>query len=139
MTENLGDADVAHWPDPLRVRAAAHGSQVRVLRSHLSRWLSGDHLDPDLVDDLVMAASEALENCCDHAFTGASAHGTMTLTACTADAVVVITVADDGRWQDAPAESGNRGRGLAMMRTLVDDVVVASGPQGTHLALTHHF
>lgn len=59
----------------------AHGSQVRVLRRHLAYWLEGDHLDAEAVDDLVMAASEALENCCDHAFTGASAVGTMTLTA----------------------------------------------------------
>lgn len=138
MTESLGDSDVARWPDPLRVRAAAHGSQVRVVRGRLSQWLDGDHLDPDLVDDLVMAASEALENCCDHAFTGAAAGGTMTLTACTSDAALVITVADDGLWRKAPAEPGNRGRGLAMMRELVDDVAIESGPRGTHLALTHH-
>ena len=138
MSESLGDAAVAQWPDPLRVSAAAHGSQVRVVRRRLSRWLQGDHLDPDVVDDLVMAASEALENCCDHAFHGASAGGTMTLTAHTADATLVITVADDGCWQEAPTEPGVRGRGLAMMRELVDDVVIESGPQGTHLALTHH-
>jgi serine/threonine-protein kinase RsbW len=138
MSESRGDADVAQWPEPLRIRTAAHGSQVRVVRRRLSRWLAGDHLHPDLVDDLVMAASEALENCCDHAFSGASAHGTMTLTAQTVDATLVITVADDGCWQEAPTEPGVRGRGLAMMRELVDDVVIECGPEGTHLALTHH-
>jgi anti-sigma regulatory factor (Ser/Thr protein kinase) len=137
-SESLGDADVAQWPDPLRIRTAAHGSQVRVVRRRLSRWLHGDHLDTDLVDDLVLAASEALENCCDHAYTGASAGGTMTLTAQASDATLTITVTDDGCWQEAPAEPGVRGRGLAMMRELVDDVAVESGPQGTQLALTHH-
>jgi serine/threonine-protein kinase RsbW len=138
ISESLGDADVAQWPDPLRVRTAAHGSQVRVVRRLLSQWLHSDHMDPDLVDDLVMAVSEALENCCDHAFAGATISGTMTLTAQTSDATLTITVADDGCWQEAPAEPGIRGRGLAMMRALVDDVVVESGPQGTHLALTRH-
>lgn len=140
MSESLGDADVvALWPDPLRIRTPAHGSQVRVVRRRLSRWLHSDHLDPDVVDDLVMAASEALENCCDHAFAGSADSGMMTLTAHTSDATLVITVADDGSWQEAPTESGNRGRGLAMMRELVDDVAIESGPQGTHLALTHHY
>ena len=137
-SESLGDADVAQWPDPLRISTPADGSQVRVVRRRLTRWLHGDHLDPDLVDDLVMAVSEALENCCDHAFTGSSASGTMTLTAQTVDATLTITVADDGCWREAPTEPGIRGRGLAMMRELVDDVVIESGPQGTHLALTHH-
>ena len=139
MSESLGDADVAQWPDPLWISAPADGSQVRVVRRRLSRWLHSDHLDPDVADDLVMAASEALENCCDHAFTGAPAGGTMTLTAQASDATLTITVADDGRWQEAPAEPGIRGRGLAMMRELVDDVAIESGPQGTELALTHHY
>jgi anti-sigma regulatory factor (Ser/Thr protein kinase) len=137
-SESLGDVDVAHWPDPLRISTRADGSQVRVVRRCLTRWLRGDHLDPDLVDDLVMAASEALENCCDHAFAGTSAGGTMTLTAQASDATLTITVADDGCWQEAPTEPGIRGRGLAMMRELVDDVAIESGPQGTQLALTQH-
>jgi serine/threonine-protein kinase RsbW len=136
-SESLGDAVVAQWPDPLWIRTAAHGSQVRVVRRRLSHWLHGDDLDPDLVDDLVMAVSEALENCCDHAFAGTATSGTMTLTAHASDAVLVITVADDGCWQEAPSEPGIRGRGLAMMRELVDDVVIECGPQDTHLALTH--
>jgi anti-sigma regulatory factor (Ser/Thr protein kinase) len=139
ITEGLGDAatDHARWPDPLWIRTAAHGSQVRIVRRRLAEWLGGDHLDPDLVDDLVMAASEALENCADHAFTGIPAGGTMTLTAHTAGTTLVITVADDGRWRETTS-GPCRGRGLAMMRTLVDEVVVVSGLAGTHLALTHH-
>lgn len=138
-SESLGDADVAQWPDPLRISAPADGGQVRVVRRRLSRWLHSDHLDPDVADDLVMAASEALENCCDHAFTGSPAGGTMTLTAQASDATLIITIADDGCWQEAPTEPGIRGRGLAMMRELVDDVAIESGPQGTQLALTHHY
>ena len=139
MPESCCDADVVRWPDPLRISTPADGSQVRVVRRCLSRWLHGDHLDPDRVDDLVMAASEALENCCDHAFAGAPAGGTMTLTAHASAAALVITVADDGCWQEVPTDPGIRGRGLAMIRELVDDVVIESGPQGTHLALTHHY
>ena len=44
-SESLGDADVAHWPDPLRISTPADGSQVRVVRRCLTRWLHGDHLE----------------------------------------------------------------------------------------------
>jgi serine/threonine-protein kinase RsbW len=138
MTMTLPDDDVAQWPDPLRVSARAEGSEVRVVRRRLSSWLHGDHLDPDVVDDLVLAASEALENCCDHAYRGDTAGGTMTLTARPRRGRLVITVADDGHWHEAPADPGARGRGLALIRELVDDVDIVAGPEGTCLALIHH-
>jgi serine/threonine-protein kinase RsbW len=131
-------AAVARWPDTLRVSASAQGVHVRLLRRRLTQWLGGDDLDADVIEDLVLAASEALENCCDHAFSGGHGAGTMTLTASQADDRLVITVADDGSWQLEGAEAGHRGRGLTMMRQLVDDVAIEAGPGGTSLALTRY-
>jgi len=134
----LGTAALACWPDTLQVSTSAQGSHVRVLRRSLAQWLGGDHLDADLIEDLVLATSEALENCCDHAYIDGHGAGTMTLTASHADDRLVITVADDGSWQLEGAETGHRGRGLTMMRQLVDDVAIESGPAGTSLALTRY-
>ena len=134
----LGTAALACWPDTLQVSTSAQGSQVRLLRRSLTQWLGGDHLDADLIEDLVLATSEALENCCDHAYIDGHVAGTMTLTASQADDRLVITVADDGSWQLEGAETGHRGRGLTMMRQLVDDVAIESGPGGTSLALTRY-
>jgi serine/threonine-protein kinase RsbW len=134
----LGAAAVARWPDTLQVSASAEGRQVRLLRRHLTQWLGGDHLDTDMIEDLVMATSEALENCCDHAYDGDHGVGTMTLTASHAADRLVITVADDGSWQLEGADTGHRGRGLTMMRELVDDVAIEAGPGGTSLALTRY-
>ncbi|MHC1558956.1 ATP-binding protein [Actinomycetospora sp. C-140] len=136
-TPRTGDTDVAHWPDPLWVRTPADNGNVRLLRRRLTEWLAGDHLDEDVVDDLVMAASEALENCCDHAFVDREA-GVMTLGAHIVDGALVITIVDDGVWQDPPTDPGDRGRGLGMMRALADDVDVRAGPDGTLVALTRH-
>lgn len=130
------DRALVQWPDTLRVSMSADGGHVRLLRRRLAEWLGSDHLDEDLIDDLVMATSEALENCCDHAYVGAEPGGTMTLTACHADDRLVITVADDGSWQEAATEPTGRGRGLDMMRALVDDVAIEARPEGTLLALT---
>jgi len=134
----LGAAAVTRWPDTLQLSTSARGSHVRLLRRRLTQWLGGDDLDADVIEDLVMAASEALENCCDHAYSGGHGAGTMTLTASQADDRLVITVADDGSWQLEGAETGHRGRGLTMMRELVDDVAIEVGPGGTSLALTRY-
>jgi len=137
-TEPPGNGTAAQWPDPLKVSAAAEGGCVRLLRRRLAQWLRGDHLGEDVVEDLVLAVSEALENCCDHAFEQSSSAGTMTLSARLVEQTVLITVADDGRWQQAGTGPSHRGRGLAMMRELVDDVVIETGPDGTQLALIRH-
>ncbi len=99
-------------------------------------WLAGEDLDHDTVDALVLAASEALENCCDHAFTDVGAVGTMTLSAREFPDRLVITVGDDGHWQVPAAGPTRRGRGLATIRVLVDHVALTSGVEGTRLVLT---
>lgn len=137
-TEPPGDGAAGQWPAPMSVSASAQGSLVRLLRRRLAQWLRGDHLDDDVVDDLVLAASEALENCCDHAFEQSSSVGTMTLSARLVDEALVITVADDGCWQQAGTGPSHRGRGLAMIQELVDEVVVETGPEGTRLAMIRH-
>ncbi|MCD2188992.1 ATP-binding protein [Actinomycetospora soli] len=142
MTNPDDDAAPApRWPHALVVSATAQGSQVRVLRRRLAAWLHGDHLDGDTIDDVVSAASEALENCCDHAYERARGAATMTLSARAQPGEaggLEVDVADDGRWRPAPTDAGRRGRGLAMMRALVDDVTVEAGPRGTCVRLVHH-
>jgi anti-sigma regulatory factor (Ser/Thr protein kinase) len=44
---------------------------------------------------------------------------------------VEVTVTDHGRWQPPPEDSGNRGRGLALIRRLADDVDIRPGDHGT--------
>lgn len=129
--ELSADTAGAQWPHPLRISMSARGSHVRLFRRRLSRRLGGDQLGADVVDDLVLATSEALENCCDHAFTGTGAGAvTMTLVARVSGERLTISVVDDGSWRDADPERGGRGRGLAMMRALVDEVAVVGRPTG---------
>lgn len=129
-------------PDPpmclhLEHEGTAHG--VGVLRRALQRWLEGTVDDEDVVDDLTLAASEALENAADHAFSGRPGPGTMTVPA-RAEGVgphstVVVTVTDDGSWRTADADRGHRGRGLSMIAQLTDDHSVTSTPGGTTVSL----
>ena len=119
---------------PLHLRTGATASDVGVLRRGVRRWLAAVIADPDTVDDLVLAVSEALENAVDHAFRDRET-GTMTLTAELSEGTVIIRVADDGRWQARPADAGYRGRGLDLMESLADTAVVETGDQGTAVTL----
>ena len=136
----LGTAALACWPDTLQVSTSAQGSHVRALLvGSLAQWLGGDHLDADLIEDLVLAhVGGARELLRPRLHRWSRGRPPTTLTASHADDRLIITVADDGSWQLEGAETGHRGRGLTMMRQLVDDVAIESGPGGTSLALTRY-
>jgi anti-sigma regulatory factor (Ser/Thr protein kinase) len=54
-----------------------------------------------------------------------------------AGARVEVEVRDTGRWR-APHRHGDRGRGLPLMRMLVDDVDVERGDTGTIVRMRTH-
>jgi serine/threonine-protein kinase RsbW len=133
---------VAEVDEALHLVVPATPEHVGRLRRAVRRWLRsvlGDD-DADAVDNLTLAASEALENAAEHAYAGHDEVGTMTLSARrddTADRTVVITVSDTGRWR-APADStGYRGRGLALIGELTDTHEVQPGPTGTTVTFRH--
>jgi len=133
---------VAEVDDALHLEVPATPEHVGRLRRAVRRWLRaelGDD-DEDTVDNLTLAASEALENAAEHAYAGHDEVGTMTLVARREDGdgrYVVITVSDTGRWR-APAESaGYRGRGLALIEELTDAHDVQPGPTGTTVTFRH--
>ncbi|HSK61318.1 MAG TPA: ATP-binding protein [Actinomycetospora sp.] len=133
---------MAEVDEALHLVVPATPEHVGRLRRAVRRWLRsvlGDE-DEDAVDNLTLAASEALENAAEHAYAGHDEVGTMTLSARrddTADRAVVITVSDTGRWR-APADStGYRGRGLALIGELTDTHEVQPGPAGTTVTFRH--
>ena len=115
----------------------ATAAQVGAVRREIRRWLAAVVDDADAADDLVLAVSEAVENVVDHAFAGLDRPGTMTVTARVEDGEVVLSVGDDGRWQEPTRGATSRGRGLAMMESLADSAVVHTGHDGTVVTLVH--
>ena len=122
---------------PLELTAEAVPAQVGAFRRALRRWL-GDALGPDdeaadLGDDLILAASEALENIVDHAYEGCDP-GSMTLTATLEAAEVTVVVADAGHWREPDTGPTTRGRGIALMESLAE-ARVDRGEPGTVVTL----
>lgn len=74
-------------------------------------------------------------NIVDHAYTdNLDGPGAVRLTARRSHDVVLITIADDGRWRAATGEP-HRGRGLPLIRLLVQNVHLTHTPTGTVMYL----
>ncbi len=111
---------------------ASPGS-VAQARGTVRRWLADAPLTPARADDALLAVSEALSNAVEHGSASAvdpvrvelleSPGGTCT-----------VHVRNSGPWRDAAA-AGNRGRGMTIMRSLVDDVRVDNDVAGTTVTL----
>ena len=105
------------------------GSLRRELRGWLGQWLSGE----DTMHDVLLAVSEAVSNAVEHGARGDVEKPVVVIATMSVDDVQ-ITVRDHGVWRD-PVVSSERGRGLGIMRALMDEVVVERHDDGTVVRL----
>jgi anti-sigma regulatory factor (Ser/Thr protein kinase) len=123
---------------PFSTSATATATNVGRLRRSLRHWLVEVlAADPDAVDDLTLATSEALENAADHAYVHTAVLGTMFLEARDHGDRITIVVSDNGHWQRPDAEAGYRGRGIDLMSRLADTSRVRPSAGGTSVTLVH--
>ena len=97
------------------------------LRRTLGRWLEAGGVSIEASQDIRMAAHEAACNSMEHAYGFEEA--TFKLDASRAGDEVSITVSDSGGWRQ-PRKT-DRGRGLDLMRALMDVVELEAGDEGT--------
>ena len=115
----------------LEMTLDARPSVLAGLRSVLGRWLTNVGADDDDVFNVALAASEAAANAIEHAY--GAREGTF-LVRCDSDGEQArVAVADGGRWRES--QPYGRGRGLALMRSLVDDVELERSDGGTTVTL----
>lgn len=114
-------------PAHLKLRLPAAPYSVPILRQTLSRWLTQSQATTEDVFDISVACAEACANAIEHAYRAADA--TVEVEATLADRDVTITVRDWGHWR-APRGT-DRGRGMTLIRGLMDEVQVVPGTNGT--------
>jgi anti-sigma regulatory factor (Ser/Thr protein kinase) len=102
------------------------------LRRTLGRWLEAAGASLEESQDIRMAAHEAACNSMEHAYGFEEA--TFQLDAHRSNGRVSIVVRDTGGWRE-PRKS-DRGRGLDLMRALMDDVELEAGDAGTTVRMT---
>jgi len=88
-------------------------------------------VDPEVLYDITLATGEACTNAIEHAY--APGVASFDLEAMCRDDDVVVTVRDYGSWR--PPRGQNRGRGLKLMETLMDEVKVRREQTGTTVEL----
>jgi anti-sigma regulatory factor (Ser/Thr protein kinase) len=113
-------------------RFPATASSVRRVRQELRPFLELSGLSTHEIDDLLLAACEAAANGIEHA-----QHPTEPYFDVQAEVDgprIRIAIHDYGRWNPAPSDPVDRGRGLHMMTMLVA-VSLTSGPHGTTVTL----
>ncbi|MGW4356231.1 SpoIIE family protein phosphatase [Nocardia sp. NPDC004582] len=117
-------------PQPLRLDVPADARELSQLRRALRTWLTAAAVPHDLAVDLVSAANEACSNSIEHAYLGGEP-GRVRLCADSGMDTLTIEVSDSGVWRPLPADPGNRGRGIAMMRALTDQLDIDHSGPGT--------
>ncbi|MET7451924.1 SpoIIE family protein phosphatase [Streptomyces sp. NPDC005574] len=133
------DDDVAfllyRYPAPLGISFAAESSQLAPVRKNLRSWLDQCGLPPRTVQNVLVAAGEACANAIEHGHRHAPGD-TIHLRAEAFVDNLRLTVTDTGRWKTPkPGADTHRGRGLALMRAMMQQVTVTPGPAGTTVAM----
>jgi serine phosphatase RsbU (regulator of sigma subunit)/anti-sigma regulatory factor (Ser/Thr protein kinase) len=101
------------------------------LRSTLGRWLMSEGVGAEDLFNITLATSEAAANSIEHAYGALEA--TFRVTCVHEGDEIRVTVSDNGRWR--ASRPYGRGRGLAIMRALVDDAEIERRGDGTSVTL----
>jgi anti-sigma regulatory factor (Ser/Thr protein kinase) len=108
-------------------------SVARSARVELGAWLASIDVEAAVVDDALLVASELVTNSAKAGSTSISVAAVVT------DSALVLDVTDDGQGSplldelgfELPDDDADKGRGLLIVRAIVDDVSVLSTAQGT--------
>jgi anti-anti-sigma factor len=116
----------------LRLLLPAEPQALATLRRTVGRWATLSGSSDEEAHDLVLAVSEAVTNVIEHAYS--SSGGQVEIEAHIEQGLARIIVRDSGRWRPSRVDEG--GRGLLLMRELMENVEVESGPDGTEVRLS---
>jgi PAS domain S-box-containing protein len=116
-------------PAPLAMNFAADVSHLAPGRAALRSWLTKAGVEPDQIQDVLIAAGEAVANAIEHGHRDRP-EGTISLRATAVVDGLQVTVTDAGAWKREVADS-NRGRGIFLMRCLMEDLSIQSNDAGT--------
>ncbi|TDL09937.1 GAF domain-containing protein [Mycolicibacterium obuense] len=121
---------------PLERTFPAHAEQLAPARAALRDWLHHAGVGPHQVVDILVATGEAVANAIEHGHRD-DPGGTVALRASATADRVRVTITDSGAWKvpdDVP--DSTRGRGVTLMRLLMDDITVDHDEAGTTVTLS---
>lgn len=123
---------LARLDERVVLQVAGDPGALASTRDIVRRWLTEGGAEEDETHDVTMACNEACQNAIEHAYGLGADLFDVVLERSGAD--VAITIRDHGGWKTESA-SANRGRGLELMRELMDAVDVDAGEVGSTIAM----
>ncbi|MFV2117111.1 SpoIIE family protein phosphatase [Streptomyces sp. Act-28] len=129
------DDDVAlllyRHPSPLEMTFPAESSQLAPVRKALRSWLDQCDLPPGTTQNVLVAVGEACANAIEHGHRDRPGEVVRLRAEAFADDLR-LTIADTGHWKTPQPElNAHRGRGVTLMRALMQHVTITPSPSGT--------
>lgn len=118
--------------DTLELTLSAQPGTLGTLRNTLGRWLKTVGAQEDELFDITLSTSEAAANVVEHAY--GAREELFTVRCEMREGEVKVTVRDEGRWRTLRPRDG--GRGLEIMRSLMDTARIDSDENGTVVSMT---
>jgi anti-anti-sigma factor len=126
----------ATFLEPFGLELLAVPAALPGIRRQLGTWLMGIGMGEQDRVGVMVAVGEACANAAEHAYRGTEP-GLIEVTAgVDVDGLLTVTVRDEGSWRPPDRDPGDRGRGLLIMRQLVDTVVLDEAERGTTVTLS---
>jgi PAS domain S-box-containing protein len=118
-------------PAPLTMDFAVDASDLAPGRAALRSWLTKAGVEPGQIQDVLIAAGEAVANAIEHGHRDRP-EGAISLRATAVGDGLQVTVTDTGAWKTPRDSAGShRGRGISLMRHLMEDLNIQSSGTGT--------
>ena len=123
-------------PAPLAMSFDADVNHLAPSRSALRSWLGQAGLGPDQVQNVLIATGEAVANAIEHGHRDRP-EGMVSLRATALVDRLQVTVTDNGTWKTPRkvVTGVGRGRGIGLMRGLMEDFTIDYGDAGTTVHL----
>jgi serine/threonine-protein kinase RsbW len=110
-------------------------AELAPLRDGLRAWLVDHDLGEDTERSIVLAVSEAAANSIEHGY-GSDGASVVTVMVSLHDGRLDVEVRDEGGWRDEPGD-GDRGRGLAIISSIMDRLSVERENGATVVRMGH--
>lgn len=114
----------------------ADPDQLVLIRRELAGWLAQLALTEDETANVVLAVDEAAANAVRHAY-GADESGAIELTLWTEPGTLSIEIVDHGSWRPPGEEPVEAGRGIPLMSTMSEAVLIHFDERGSRVLLRH--
>jgi PAS domain S-box-containing protein len=118
-------------PAPFEVEIIADAGELAPTRAALRGWLTRAGMDSEQSMDVLIAVGEAVANSIEHGHRELP-EGTVKLRAAAVADRLHLTVVDTGTWKPPrPDANSHRGRGIMLMRALMENVTIEPSETGT--------